>query len=125
MTQQERLAVLEHKVGINKDGTLTGNGIVKATENNEEKIEELSDKLENIRIMQAELNMRFDMLESDLKDLSKSISFIEDNLKDNITLKTITKWKNVVIGIAGVVTAFGTIGYFLYKLLYLIYEKGK
>lgn len=124
-TIQERLTAIEGKVGLNKDGVLTGNGLINALAQNKEDIEDLTGKIENIRIMQTQLDMRFDILENNIKDLQESVSAIEHNLKDNVTMKTFSLWKNVIIGVAGVCGAFVTIGYFLSKLLSLFYEKGQ
>lgn len=104
-----RINTLEHKVGINKDGLLTGNGLI-----NDIKI--LNNKLDKISAMQSELSLRLDVLGKDIKNLFSMTEKMKTELKDNINFRTLSKAKNIFIGLAGLLTALGIIGTVIVKI---------
>lgn len=111
-----RINTLEHKVGINKEGLLTGNGLINELSTIKKDADLLHDKLNCIKTMQIELNMRFDVLENDIKELTNSMTSIKKDMEDNINLRTIGKLKNIIIGFAGLLAALGVIGSFLVRI---------
>lgn len=122
MTHTERLAVIEHRIGINKDGALTGNGLTGEFKNVKMDIDLLHDKINRISVMQTELSMRFDILENELKELTKSIDGIKDDMRDNINCRTIKKSGKTVIGVASFLTALAIVGAVIVKIFNLFRE---
>lgn len=108
-----RINNLEHKVGITENGMLTGNGLIGEVKDIESGVELLHEKLNKISAMQTELSLRFDVLENDIKELSKSLEIVKNEMKDNISFRTILKAKNIFIGAAAVLLALSTIGSFV------------
>lgn len=114
--QNERIARIETRLGFTKDGERNGNGLLTEIENMKEDFDDMQKKLDEVILSQKELMIMLSSLENDFKIMSSSINKINDEMKDNINFRTIAKWKNVIMGIAALIVALGTIGGFLYKI---------
>lgn len=120
----ERISNLEYRLGVHKNGTRNGNGVLHSIDLVNKEIANISSYIDEHKIEKIEFNNRLENIEKDIKRMQESLKYIESSLKDNINMQSFIKLKNVILGIAAVLGAFGAIGTFLYNFLKIIYERG-
>ncbi|MCZ9918132.1 hypothetical protein OFQ45_14460 [Brachyspira hyodysenteriae] len=124
---EKRLSRLENTVGFNEDGTKNGNGIIHKMEEVKEEIKNLRNDiksydtyLDNLSEDFIKIDLRIEKLENHVKDflqkmkeyknkIEKELKEIKKSLEGNITVDTLHKFQKAVVGIAGLLTAIGTI----------------
>ena len=124
---EKRLSRLELQVGYNEDGTKNGNGIIHKVEEVKEEIKNLRNDiksydtyLDNLSEDFIKIDLRIEKLENHVKDflteiqeyknkIDEELKEIKKSLEGNITVDTLHKFKKAVVGIAGLLTAIGTI----------------
>lgn len=121
----KRIQSLENRVGVNDQNIHNGNGLIQDYKDIETVIERFNLEASDRFIMLKELGLKMDSISNDIADLYREMSNIENQLKDNITVKTFAGWRNIIVGAAAVLVAFATIGTFLYKFLSLIFKQGE
>lgn len=113
----ERLYKLEHQVGITKDGVKTGNGLLNRVEKVEAEMNKMHDKIDTISDEQKHISAECNNLAKSVRELSGLINDVKNELKDNISFRSVSKLKNMLIGIAAVIVAITTIIGFLKNIL--------
>ena len=124
---EKRLSRLELQVGYNEDGTKNGNGIIHKVEEVKEEIKNLRNDiksydtyLDNLSEDFIKIDLRIEKLENHVKDflteiqeyknkIDEELKEIKKSLEGNITVDTLHKFQKAVVGIAGLLTAIGTI----------------
>ncbi|MCZ9838150.1 hypothetical protein [Brachyspira hyodysenteriae] len=124
---EKRLSRLELQVGYNEDGTKNGNGIIHKVEEVREEIKNLRNDiksydtyLDNLSEDFIKIDLRIEKLENHVKDflteiqeyknkIDEELKEIKKSLEGNITVDTLHKFQKAVVGIAGLLTAIGTI----------------
>lgn len=124
---EKRLSRLELQVGYNEDGTKNGNGIIHKVEEVKEEIKNLRNDiksydtyLDNLSEDFIKIDLRIEKLENHVKDflteiqeyknkIDEELKEIKKSLEGNITVDTLHKFQKAVVGIAGLLTAMGTI----------------
>ncbi|ADG72328.1 hypothetical protein [Brachyspira murdochii] len=124
---EKRLSRLELQVGYNEDGTKNGNGIIHKVEEVKEEIKNLRNDiksydtyLDNLSEDFIKIDLRIEKLENHVKDflteiqeyknkIDEELKEIKKSLEGNITVATLHKFQKAVVGIAGLLTAIGTI----------------
>ena len=124
---EKRLSRLELQVGYNEDGTKNGNGIIHKVEEVKEEIKNLRNDiksydtyLDNLSEDFIKIDLRIEKLENHVKDFlteiqeyktkrDEELKEIKKSLEGNITVDTLHKFQKAVVGIAGFLTAIGTI----------------
>lgn len=124
---EKRLSRLELHVGYNEDGTKNGNGIIHKVEEVKEEIKNLRNDiksydtyLDNLSEDFIKIDLRIEKLENHVKDfltemqeyknkIDAELKEIKKSLEGNITVDTLHKFQKAVVGIAGLLTAIGTI----------------
>lgn len=120
----ERFSNIEHIIGIDKNGNPNYNGMISSIREIKNDLDDISLYIDEQKIEKTEFNNRLENIEKDIKRMHESLKYIESSLKDNINMQSFIKLKNVILGIAAVLGAFGAIGAFLYNFLKIIYERG-
>ena len=123
----KRLSRVEHQIGINEDGTLNGDGFIKAMNDIKEQLKSHETYLDNITSDMLKIDHRLEKLEILVKDsniegqkllyetkeeqrrIIEDIKDIKKNLNDSLTGSKILKYMKILITIAGTITALGTI----------------
>ncbi|WP_297295774.1 hypothetical protein [uncultured Brachyspira sp.] len=123
----KRLSRVEHQIGINEDGTLNGDGFIKAMNDIKEQLKSHETYLDNITSDMLKIDHRLEKLEILVKDsniegqkllyetkeeqrrIIEDIKDIKNNLNDSLTGSKILKYMKILITIAGTITALGTI----------------
>lgn len=121
---KHRLSQLEIHTGFNKDGTTTGNGIYNSVKELEEDIEELTKYINQVHQSILDINKELGYYKNKVKTIEDTANNLKTEAKDSIALTTISKWKNVLIGIAATITAFYVVGKFLYSILHNLIQGG-
>lgn len=121
---KHRLSQLEIHTGFNKDGTTTGNGMYNSVKELEEDIEELTKYINQVHQSVLDINKELNHYKDKVKTIEDTANHLKTEAKDSITLTTISKWKNVLIGIAAAITAFYVVGKFLYSILHNLIQGG-
>lgn len=124
---EKRLSRLELQVGYNEDGTKNGNGIIHKVEEVREEIKNLRNDiksydtyLDNLSEDFIKIDLRIEKLENQIQDFlqkmkedkdkkENELKEIKKSLEGNITVDTLHKFQKAVVGIAGLLTAIGTI----------------
>ncbi len=114
---RDLLISIAQKVGLNKDGNRNGNGLI--TE-----VEEIEEYIDFNKTHQKEIDMRLDMMDKDIKEIKEDIKFIKSEIKDNINMRSFINTKNILGGIAQVITNLTVIGGALYFILKMFFENG-
>ena len=114
---RDLLISIAQKVGLNKDGNRNGNGLI--TE-----VEEIQEYMDFNKTHQKEIDMRLDMMDKDIKEIKEDIKFIKSEIKDNINMRSFINTKNILGGIAQVITNLTVIGGALYFILKTFFERG-
>lgn len=108
---------IAQRVGLNKDGNRNGNGLI--TE-----VEEIEEYINVSKTHQKEIDMRLDIMDKDIKEIKENIKYIKNELKDNINMRSFINTKNILSGIAQVITNLTVIGGALYFILKMFFERG-
>ena len=106
---------IAQRIGLNKDGNRNGNGLI--TE-----VEEIEEYINVSKTHQKEIDMRLDMMDKDIKDIKENIKYIKSEIKDNINMRSFINTKNILGGIAQVITNLTVIGGALYFILKYFFE---
>lgn len=114
---RDLLISIAQKVGLNKDGNRNGNGLI--TE-----VEEIQEYIDFNKTHQKEIDMRLDIIDKDIKEIKEDIKYIKNELKDNINMRSFINTKNILGGIAQVITNLTVIGGALYFVLKMFFENG-
>ncbi len=121
---QEQLLIILSKLGLNKNGSPNGNGLINEIKEIKSQISDIKTSLHNERIEKVTSNIKLENIESEIVSIQSTLTNIENNLKDNINMRSFIKIRNVLVGIVAVIGAFGAIGTFLYNFLKIFYERG-
>ena len=121
---QEQLLIILSKLGLNKNGNPNGNGLINEIKEIKSQISDIKTSLHNERIEKVTSNIKLENIESEIVSIQSTLTNIENNLKDNINMRSFIKIRNVLVGIVAVIGAFGAIGTFLYNFLKIFYERG-
>ncbi|WP_115600381.1 DUF5675 family protein [Brachyspira pilosicoli] len=108
---------IAQRVGLNKDGNRNGNGLI--TE-----VEEIEEYINVSKTHQKEIDMRLDIIDKDIKEIKEDIKYIKNELKDNINMRSFINTKNILSGMAQVITNLTVIGGALYFILKTFFERG-
>lgn len=114
--EEELLIITAQKLGINKSGNRTGNGLL--TE-----VEQIQDYIDADKMHHKETDIRLNMIEKDIKEIKDDIKIIKNELKDNINMRSFANAKSLFSGIAQVITSFGVISGALYFILKFFMER--
>ncbi|MCZ9871924.1 hypothetical protein OFP88_05175 [Brachyspira hyodysenteriae] len=124
---EKRLMRIENTVGLNEDGTKNGNGLIHKMEEVKEEIKNLRNDiksydtyLDNLSEDFIKIDLRIEKLENQIQDFlqkmkedkdkkENELKEIKKSLEGNITVDTLHKFQKAVVGIAGLLTAIGTI----------------
>lgn len=106
---------IAQRIGLNKDGNRNGNGLI--TE-----VEDIEKYINVSKTHQKEIDMRLDMMDKDIKEIKEDIKYIKNELKDNINMRSFINTKNILGGIAQVITNLTVIGGALYFILKYFFE---
>ena len=112
---EEQLFIVQSKVGLNKNGTPNGNGLIS-------RVKDIEIYIEKNKVASMEIDIRLKSIEKSILDIQESIKCIRDSLKDNITFRSFGVFKNVIIGFSAFTIALGSIGAFLFKILSYFYS---
>ena len=106
---------IAQRVGLNKDGNRNGNGLIS-------EVEDIEEYVNVSKTHQREIDMRLDMMDKDIKEIKEDIKFIKSEIKDNINMRSFINTKNILGGIAQVITNLTVIGGALYFILKYFFE---
>lgn len=120
----ERISNLEYRLGVHKNGTRNGNGVLHSIDLVNKEIANISSYIDDQKIEKIELNNRLVNIEKDMKQVQESLKAIENGLKDTINTKSFINFKNILLGIVAVLGGVSALGAFLYSFLKMIYERG-
>ncbi len=109
--------MIEHKIGLTKEGVRTGNGLITELENIEGKMDKMNEKIDAIKDTQKKIDAEYATLDKSVQELSGLITDIKNELKDNISFRSFSKMKNTILAIAAIIVAITTIINFIKPFL--------
>lgn len=112
----KRITKVEHRVGLNEDGSENGNGLINTMKEIKKQLDSHEQYLDNLSSDMIKIDHRLEKLEELTKEnneeqqkIVNDIKEIKASLSESITNATIKKAANGIIIFAGVITALGTI----------------
>lgn len=114
---RDLLIIILQRLGLNINGSKSGNGLIN-------EVDEIQNLVDDVRMEVKDLKNKVYLLEKNIDSLNKNIDTIleaveklEEQTRNNISFQTFISAKNIIIGIASVIGAFGVIGTMMYKFL--------
>lgn len=120
---EKQLLRILTKLGLTEYGEPDGNGLINEVKNVGYKLIEYDKKLNDTINKMHNIEESLDEINKDFNNINNKIELIHKKLEGNISINTIVNAKNIIVGVATVLTGLATIGYFLSKIITMFLQK--
>lgn len=120
---EKQLLRILTKLGLTEYGEPDGNGLINEVKNIQYKLTEYDKKLNDTINKMHNIEESLDEINKEFNNINNKIELIHKKLEGNISVNTIVNAKNIIVGVAAVLTGLATIGYFLSKVITMFLQK--
>lgn len=120
---EKQITRILSKIGLTEDGEPDGNGLINKVKNIEDKLNKYDKKMSDTISKIDNIEEALDDIIKELDNINSQIELIYKKLEGNISINTIVSAKNIIVGVAAVITGLATIGYFLSKVINVFLQK--